>query len=104
MLALIVQLDRAQGTPRGTVPEGVVLEGLHVCGHGRGGDDASVVVGRRLRPREERGHEQLGEVKVAHDGRAELEVVPVVGELVDRRCQDSSACGVWNPLWGGGRG
>ena len=83
VFTLIVEFDGAQGAPCGTITEGVVLEGLHVCGHGRGGDHSGVGVGRRLRPGEERGHEEFGEVEVADDGRPELEVVSILGELVD---------------------
>ena len=104
VLALVVQLLIAELPARRAIPERIKMQRLRVRTARGERDDARVVVWRGCRTRDERGHEQLGEVEVAHDGRAELQVVSVVGELVDRRCQDSSACGVWNPLWGLGRG
>lgn len=51
------------------------MQGVQICAGGGCGNDAGVLVGRRLHGREESGHEQLGEVEVADDVGAPLEIV-----------------------------
>ena len=72
MLALVVQLRRTHLPPRQTVSERVVLECLQVRAARRGRDYLRVVVGGRLHPSEQRGHEEPSEVEVPDDVRAPL--------------------------------
>ena len=85
MLALEVEALQAELGPRGAVLERVPVENVPVCAARGDDDDPRVVVGGRLDALEQGGHEELGEEEGADDVGAPLEVVAVLGELLDGR-------------------
>ena len=84
MFALVVQLLLRHSSPLGAILERVEVQRLRIRAAGRCRNDAGMVVRRRRNTRDERRHEQLREVEVADDVRPPLEIVTVLGELVNR--------------------
>ena len=73
------------------VAERVEVDVAEVRAAARRRDHARVLVRGRARARGERGEEELGEVEVAEDVGAPLQIVPVEREVLDRRVHRPAA-------------
>ena len=85
-LALEVQVLRVQPelSSGGAVLERVPPDAAKVSTTACSGHDARVVVRRRGDPSDQYGHKELGKVEVSENVRRPLEIVSILGQVVDR--------------------